>query len=166
MSAYDPKRTLRLEFRALTAGIYRGFACDNLLKEFWSDGNFARKWATICGDQQYGRCNARCKEGQRDSAAEPVAAVNHGNGDQGVEPLKLIPAAPTAVWLITRWRLASSAVWSAFTISGCAARWLSSAGFRASVSCNSWQVWARSRGSLADAPSPSIPYSRRRLHGG
>ena len=99
------------------------------------------KRTTICGDQQHGQCNACCKEGQCYGAGEAVVAVNHGNGDQGAESLKQNPThftVPKADSLITmRWRLASSAVWSAFTISGCVARWLSSAGFRASVSCSS-----------------------------
>ncbi len=80
-----------IEFRVLTAGIYGGFACDHLLKEFRSDGNFARKRATISGDEQHGQGNACCKEHQCHCAGAPVIAVNHGNGDQGAESLKQNP---------------------------------------------------------------------------
>src|SRR6476619_1810905 len=82
---------IRLEFRVLTAGIYRGFGCDHLLKEFRSDGNSARKRATVSGDEQHGQCNACCKKAQGYSAGEPVVTVNHGNGDQGAESLKQNP---------------------------------------------------------------------------
>ena len=130
----------RLEFRVLMAGIYRCFSCDHLLKEFRSDGDLARKRATISGDEQRGQGNACCKEHQCHCAGAPVIAVNHGNGDQGAKSLKQNPQPFNRAYgnsLITmRWRLASSAVWSALIISGCAVRALSSAGFIARASCS------------------------------
>jgi hypothetical protein len=62
-----------------------------LLKEFWPDGNFARKWATVSGDEQHGQCNACCEERQCYTAGEPIVAVNHGNRDQGAKSLKPNP---------------------------------------------------------------------------
>jgi urease accessory protein len=70
----------------LTAGIHRRFGRDHLLKQFRSNRNVARKRATVSGDEQHGHCNPCCKEGQCDSASQPVVAVNHGNCNEGASP--------------------------------------------------------------------------------
>src|SRR4026208_1273770 len=52
LSANDPKRTFSTDGRVnRRSPAERDRACDNLLKDFRSDGNFARKRATVSGDQ-------------------------------------------------------------------------------------------------------------------
>src|SRR5262245_2785706 len=55
---------IRLEFRMLTAGIYRAFGCDNLLQQFGSYRNFTGEGAAISGDQEDRQRNAGRKEDQ------------------------------------------------------------------------------------------------------